>query len=80
LRSLQEIQPDFEEQSKAYAGLWCQGKKKKKKKKKKLGSQWTYIAFALNYSIRNFVRTICYHQIYLDTVLECTFKNVSVLM
>jgi hypothetical protein len=35
LRSLQEIQPDFEEEAKAYAGLWCQGKKKKKKKKKK---------------------------------------------
>jgi hypothetical protein len=34
LRSLQEIQPDFEEESKAYAGLWSQGKKKKKKKKK----------------------------------------------
>jgi hypothetical protein len=32
LRSLQEIQPDFEE-AKAYAGLWSQGKKKKKKKK-----------------------------------------------
>jgi hypothetical protein len=30
LRSLQEIQPDFEE-AKAYAGLWSQGKKKKKK-------------------------------------------------
>jgi hypothetical protein len=35
LRSLQEIQPDFEEKAKAYAGLWSQGKKKKKKKKKK---------------------------------------------
>jgi hypothetical protein len=34
LRSLQEIQPDFEEAAKAYAGLWSQGKKKKKKKKK----------------------------------------------
>jgi hypothetical protein len=33
LRSLQEIQPDFEEETKAYAGLWSQGKKKKKKKK-----------------------------------------------
>jgi hypothetical protein len=32
LRSLQEIQPDFEE-AKAYAGLWSQEKKKKKKKK-----------------------------------------------
>jgi hypothetical protein len=37
LRSLQEIQPDFEEEeeeeaAKAYAGLWSQGKKKKKKK------------------------------------------------
>jgi hypothetical protein len=30
LRSLQEIQPDFEEEAKAYAGLWSQGKKKKK--------------------------------------------------
>jgi hypothetical protein len=29
LRSLQEIQPDFEEEAKAYAGLWSQGKKKK---------------------------------------------------
>jgi hypothetical protein len=27
LRSLQEIQPDFEEEAKAYAGLWSQGKK-----------------------------------------------------
>jgi hypothetical protein len=26
LRSLQEIQPDFEE-AKAYAGMWSQGKK-----------------------------------------------------
>jgi hypothetical protein len=34
LRSLQEIQLDFEE-AKAQAGLWSQGKKKKKKKKKK---------------------------------------------
>jgi hypothetical protein len=32
LRSLQEIQPDFVEEAKAYAGLWSQGKKKKKKK------------------------------------------------
>jgi hypothetical protein len=29
LRSLQEIQPDFEEEAKAYSGLWSQGKKKK---------------------------------------------------
>jgi hypothetical protein len=30
LRSLQEIQPDFEEEeAKAYAGLWSQGKKRK---------------------------------------------------
>jgi hypothetical protein len=29
-RSLQEIQPDFEEEAKAYAGLWSQRKKKKK--------------------------------------------------
>jgi hypothetical protein len=28
LRSLQEIQPDFMEEAKAYAGLWSQGKKK----------------------------------------------------
>jgi hypothetical protein len=28
LRSLQEIQPDFEEEAKAYTGLWSQGKKK----------------------------------------------------
>jgi hypothetical protein len=28
LRSLQEIQPDFEKEAKAYAGLWSQGKKK----------------------------------------------------
>jgi hypothetical protein len=34
LRSLQEIQLDFEEDDKAYAGLWSQEKKKKKKKKK----------------------------------------------
>jgi hypothetical protein len=27
LRSLQEIQPDFEEEAKAYAGLWSQEKK-----------------------------------------------------
>jgi hypothetical protein len=27
LRSLQEIQLDFEEEAKAYAGLWSQGKK-----------------------------------------------------
>jgi hypothetical protein len=27
LKSLQEIQPDFEEEAKAYAGLWNQGKK-----------------------------------------------------
>jgi hypothetical protein len=26
-RSLQKIQPDFEEEAKAYAGLWNQGKK-----------------------------------------------------
>jgi hypothetical protein len=30
LLSVQEIQPDFEEETKAYAGLWSQGKKKKK--------------------------------------------------
>jgi hypothetical protein len=29
LRSLQEIQLDFEEEAKAYAWLWSQGKKKK---------------------------------------------------
>jgi hypothetical protein len=29
LISLQEIQLDFEEEAKAYAGLWSQGKKKK---------------------------------------------------
>jgi hypothetical protein len=28
LGSLQEIQPDFVEEAKAYAGLWSQGKKK----------------------------------------------------
>jgi hypothetical protein len=28
LRSLQEIQPDFVEEAKAYAGLWSQGKQK----------------------------------------------------
>jgi hypothetical protein len=28
LRILQEIQPDFEEEAKAYSGLWSQGKKK----------------------------------------------------
>jgi hypothetical protein len=28
LRSLHEIQPDFEDEAKAYAGLWSQGKKK----------------------------------------------------
>jgi hypothetical protein len=28
LRSFQEIQSDFEEEAKAYAGLWRQGKKK----------------------------------------------------
>jgi hypothetical protein len=28
LRSLQEIQPDFEEEARAYAGLWSEGKKK----------------------------------------------------
>jgi hypothetical protein len=28
LKSLQEIQPDFLEEAKAYAGLWSQGKKK----------------------------------------------------
>jgi hypothetical protein len=27
LRSLQEIQPDFEEEAKGYARLWSQGKK-----------------------------------------------------
>jgi hypothetical protein len=32
LRSLQEIQPDFEEETKASAGLCSQGKKKKKKR------------------------------------------------
>jgi hypothetical protein len=31
LRSLQEIQPDFEEEAKAHGGMWRQGKKKKKK-------------------------------------------------
>jgi 1-aminocyclopropane-1-carboxylate deaminase/D-cysteine desulfhydrase-like pyridoxal-dependent ACC family enzyme len=35
LRSLQEIQLDFVEEAKAYAGLWSQAQKKKKKKKKK---------------------------------------------
>jgi hypothetical protein len=46
LRSLQEIQPDFEEEAKAYALLWSQGKKKKKK-------------FVCNlYSSSNIVRTI----------------------
>jgi hypothetical protein len=30
LRSLQEIQSDFVEEAKTYAGLWSQGKKKKK--------------------------------------------------
>jgi hypothetical protein len=30
LRSLHEIQPDFVEEAKAYAGLWSQGKKNKK--------------------------------------------------
>jgi hypothetical protein len=35
LRSLQEIQPDFEEEAKAYAGLWSQGKKKKKKNERR---------------------------------------------
>jgi hypothetical protein len=30
LRSLQEIQLDFEEEAKAYAGLWSQGKKEGK--------------------------------------------------
>jgi hypothetical protein len=30
LRSLQEIQPDFVEEAKAWTGLWGQGKKKKK--------------------------------------------------
>jgi hypothetical protein len=34
LRSPQEIQTDFEDEAKASAGLWSQGKKKKKKKKK----------------------------------------------
>jgi hypothetical protein len=36
LRSLQEIQPDFEEAAKAYAGLWNQGKKKEEFSKAKL--------------------------------------------
>jgi hypothetical protein len=27
LGSLQEIQPDFEEEAKAYTGMWSQGKK-----------------------------------------------------
>jgi hypothetical protein len=31
LRILQEIQSDFEEEAKAQAGLWSQGKKEKKK-------------------------------------------------
>jgi hypothetical protein len=30
LRSLQEIQPNFEEEGRAYAGLWSQGQKKRK--------------------------------------------------
>jgi hypothetical protein len=34
LRSLQEIQPDFEEEAKVYAGLWSQGKKERKKERK----------------------------------------------
>jgi hypothetical protein len=38
LRSLQEIQPDFVKEAKAYAGLWIQGKKKKKKKKISTGN------------------------------------------
>jgi hypothetical protein len=33
LRSLQEIQPDFVEEAKAYAGLWSQGKQKIRRKK-----------------------------------------------
>jgi hypothetical protein len=35
LRSLQEIQLDFEEEAKAYAGLWSQGKKEINKERKK---------------------------------------------
>jgi len=34
LRNLHEIQPDFEEEAKAYARLWSQGKKKE------LGNKW----------------------------------------
>jgi hypothetical protein len=34
LRSLQEIQPDFEEEAKAYAGLCSQGKKKERKRER----------------------------------------------
>jgi hypothetical protein len=42
LRSLQEIQLDFEEEAKAYAGLWSQGKKKKKKNIKGGGDIYIY--------------------------------------
>jgi hypothetical protein len=31
LRSLQEIQPDFEEEAKAYAELWSQGRRRRSK-------------------------------------------------
>jgi hypothetical protein len=37
LRSLQEIEPDFEEETKAYTGLWIQGRKEGR----------SYVSFAL---------------------------------
>jgi hypothetical protein len=35
LRSLQEIRPDFEEEAKAYIGLWSQGGRRRRRRKKK---------------------------------------------
>jgi hypothetical protein len=45
LRSLQEIQPDFEEEAKAYAGLWSQVKKKSKRFPAFYGIWWFITVF-----------------------------------
>jgi hypothetical protein len=42
LRSLHEIQPDFVEEAKAYAGLWSQGKKKEEEEEEEVKIMVTY--------------------------------------
>jgi hypothetical protein len=74
LRSLQEIQPDFEEAAKAYAGLWSHGKKKKKKKKKKLtrlhDSIDEYLKLSITYSLTDSDRLSDSDRLY-ESLLNC---------